>query len=130
MTNGHTGEVFSLTTRERAEVTRITADAVKDICPVISSVVCEGIAEAIEHAKMAKEAGARRSTSCRRTTGCALASSPSTASITSMRSATRSVAADRPRLPGVDARFLLLGAAGRARASCRTSRRSRSAPAT
>ena len=36
MTNGHTGEVFSLTTRERAEVTRITADAVKDICPVIS----------------------------------------------------------------------------------------------
>ena len=43
MTNGHTGEVFSLTTRERAEVTRITADAVKDICPVISSVVCEGI---------------------------------------------------------------------------------------
>ena len=58
MTNGHTGEVFSLTTRERAEVTRITADAVKDICPVISSVVCEGIAEAIDHANLAKEAGA------------------------------------------------------------------------
>jgi len=58
MTNGHTGEVFSLTTRERAEVTRITADAVKDICPVISSVVCEGIAEAIDHAKLAKQAGA------------------------------------------------------------------------
>ncbi len=58
MTNGHTGEVFSLTTRERAEVTRITADAVKDICPVISSVVCEGISEAIDHANMAKEAGA------------------------------------------------------------------------
>ena len=58
MTNGHTGEVFSLTTRERAEVTRITADAVKDICPVISSIVCEGIAEAIDHAKLAKEAGA------------------------------------------------------------------------
>ena len=58
MTNGHTGEVFSLTTRERAEVTRITADVVKDICPVISSVVCEGIAEAIDHANLAKEAGA------------------------------------------------------------------------
>ena len=58
MTNGHTGEVFALTTRERAEVTRITADAVKDICPVISSIVCEGIAEAIEHARLAKEAGA------------------------------------------------------------------------
>ena len=58
MTNGHTGEVFSLTTRERAEVTRITADAVKNICPVISSIVCEGISEAIDHAKLAKEAGA------------------------------------------------------------------------
>ena len=58
MTNGHTGEVFSLTTRERAEVTRITADAVKDVCPVISSVVCEGISEAIDHAHLAKEAGA------------------------------------------------------------------------
>lgn len=58
MTNGHTGEVFSLTTRERAEVTRITADAVKDICPVISSIVCEGISEAIDHASLAKDAGA------------------------------------------------------------------------
>lgn len=59
MTNGHTGEVFSLTARERAHVTRIVADAVKDVCPVISSVVCEGIGEAVEHAAMAKEAGAR-----------------------------------------------------------------------
>jgi len=58
MTNGHTGEVFALTSRERAEVTRITADAVKDVCPVISSIVCEGIAEAIDHASLAKEAGA------------------------------------------------------------------------
>ncbi|MDY7579149.1 dihydrodipicolinate synthase family protein [Herbaspirillum sp. RTI4] len=58
MTNGHTGEVFSLTARERAEVTRITADAVKDICPVISSIVCEGINEAVEQAGWAKEAGA------------------------------------------------------------------------
>ncbi|MDA8051731.1 MAG: dihydrodipicolinate synthase family protein [Rhodospirillales bacterium] len=59
MTNGHTGEVFSLTPRERAEVTRITAEATAGICPVISSVVCEGIGQAIEEASWAKEAGAR-----------------------------------------------------------------------
>ena len=47
MTNGHTGEVFSLTPRERAEVTRITAKAVDGMCPVISSVVCEGIKDAV-----------------------------------------------------------------------------------
>ena len=58
MTNGHTGEVFSLTPAERAEVTRITVDAVEGRVPVISSVVCEGIIEAIEHARLAKEAGA------------------------------------------------------------------------
>jgi 4-hydroxy-tetrahydrodipicolinate synthase len=59
MTNGHTGEVFSFTPRERAQVTRVTADAVKDICPVISSIVCEGIGDAVEQAGMAKEAGAQ-----------------------------------------------------------------------
>jgi 4-hydroxy-tetrahydrodipicolinate synthase len=58
MTNGHTGEVFSLTPRERAEVTRIAADAVKGRCPVISSIVCEGIKDAVEQAHWAKEAGA------------------------------------------------------------------------
>ncbi|QOT80716.1 dihydrodipicolinate synthase family protein [Cupriavidus basilensis] len=58
MTNGHTGEVFSLTPCERAEVTRITADATRGICPVISSVVCEGINDAVEQAGWAKEAGA------------------------------------------------------------------------
>ncbi len=58
MTNGHTGEVFSLTPRERAEVTRITAEAVQGICPVVSSVVCEGINDAVEQANWAKEAGA------------------------------------------------------------------------
>jgi len=58
MTNGHTGEVFSLRPHERAQVTRITANAVKGICPVISSVVCEGIDEAVDHALVAKEAGA------------------------------------------------------------------------
>jgi len=58
MTNGHTGEVFSLTTKERAEVTRIAASSVKEICPVISSIACEGISEAVDHAHLAKEAGA------------------------------------------------------------------------
>jgi 4-hydroxy-tetrahydrodipicolinate synthase len=59
MTNGHTGEVFSLTPRERIEVTRITAAATKGIVPVISSVVCEGILDAIEQANAAKVAGAQ-----------------------------------------------------------------------
>jgi 4-hydroxy-tetrahydrodipicolinate synthase len=59
MTNGHTGEVFSLTPRERAEVTRIVAEELRGKLPVISSIVCEGLSEAAEHAKMAKEAGAK-----------------------------------------------------------------------
>ncbi|MDQ8729319.1 dihydrodipicolinate synthase family protein [Bradyrhizobium sp. LHD-71] len=59
MTNGHTGEVFSLKPRERAEVTRIVAKAADGICPVISSVVCEGIDDAVEQAGWAKEAGAQ-----------------------------------------------------------------------
>jgi 4-hydroxy-tetrahydrodipicolinate synthase len=58
MTNGHTGEVFSLTPRERAEVTRIVAEAAAGVCPVVSSVVCEGIRDAVEQAGWAKEAGA------------------------------------------------------------------------
>lgn len=58
MTNGHTGEVFSLTPAERTEVTRITAQAVDGRVPVISSIVCEGILDAVEQAKAAKAAGA------------------------------------------------------------------------
>ncbi len=58
MTNGHTGEVFSLTPVERAQVTRIVADELRGRLPVISSIVCEGIAEAAEHARAAREAGA------------------------------------------------------------------------
>lgn len=58
MTNGHTGEVFSLTPAERAQVTRIVADELRGKLPVISSIVCEGIAEAQEHARAAREAGA------------------------------------------------------------------------
>ncbi|HSW06446.1 dihydrodipicolinate synthase family protein [Aquabacterium sp.] len=59
MTNGHTGEVFSLTPRERTEVTRIVADELKGRLPVISSIVCEGLSDAQEHAAMAREAGAQ-----------------------------------------------------------------------
>jgi 4-hydroxy-tetrahydrodipicolinate synthase len=59
MTNGHTGEVFSFTPRERAEVTRIVAKAARGKCSVISSIVCEGIKDAIEQASWAKEAGAQ-----------------------------------------------------------------------
>lgn len=58
MTNGHTGEVFSLTPAERAEVTRIVADELKGRLPVVSSIVCEGLAEAAAHARAAREAGA------------------------------------------------------------------------
>jgi 4-hydroxy-tetrahydrodipicolinate synthase len=58
MTNGHTGEVFSLQPHERAEVTRIVADELRGRMPVVSSIVCEGLGDAREHARMAKEAGA------------------------------------------------------------------------
>lgn len=59
MTNGHTGEVFSLTPRERAQVTRIVAQELEGRLPVISSIVCEGLADAKEHADLAREAGAQ-----------------------------------------------------------------------
>lgn len=58
MTNGHTGEVFSLTPAERVEVTRITAEAVDGKVPVISSIVCEGTLDAAAQALEAKAAGA------------------------------------------------------------------------
>jgi 4-hydroxy-tetrahydrodipicolinate synthase len=58
MTNGHTGEVFSLLPQERAQVTRIVASELEGRIPVISSVVCEGIEDARQHARMAREAGA------------------------------------------------------------------------
>jgi 4-hydroxy-tetrahydrodipicolinate synthase len=59
MTNGHTGEVFSLQPMERAEVTRIVADELQGRLPVISSIVCEGFRDAQEHARLARDAGAR-----------------------------------------------------------------------
>lgn len=57
MTNGHTGEVFSLTPAERVEVSRITVEAVDGRVPIISSIVCEGITDAVEQAVLAKQAG-------------------------------------------------------------------------
>src|SRR4051812_45933048 len=58
MTNGHTGDVFTLSVAERAEVTRIVAEELKDRLPVISAVTSEGISQAIEEAEMQKAAGA------------------------------------------------------------------------
>jgi 4-hydroxy-tetrahydrodipicolinate synthase len=58
VTNGHTGEVFALSPSERAEVTRIVASAVGSETPVISGICAEGITEAVEHALMARDAGA------------------------------------------------------------------------
>jgi len=58
VTNGHTGEVFALSPGERAEVTRLVADELRGKLPVISGINCESIPEAVEHARMAKEAGA------------------------------------------------------------------------
>src|SRR4029434_9325372 len=58
MTNGHTGEVGSLLPDERAEGTRVVADAVRGRARVISAVCSEGTFEAIEHARAAAHAGA------------------------------------------------------------------------
>jgi len=58
VTNGHTGEVFALSPAERAEVTRIVADEVAGSTPVVSGICAEGMSEAVEHALMAREAGA------------------------------------------------------------------------
>lgn len=58
VTNGHTGEVFALSSAERAEVTRIVADEVAGLVPVVSGICCESISEAVEHAEMAAGAGA------------------------------------------------------------------------
>ncbi|HUQ93073.1 MAG TPA: dihydrodipicolinate synthase family protein [Bryobacteraceae bacterium] len=58
VTNGHTGEVFALSPAERAEATRIVADEAAGKVPVISGICAEGMTEAVEHALMAREAGA------------------------------------------------------------------------
>jgi 4-hydroxy-tetrahydrodipicolinate synthase len=59
VTNGHTGEVFALTAKQRATVTRIVAGEVQGRLPVVSGICCEGINDAVEHALMARDAGAR-----------------------------------------------------------------------
>jgi 4-hydroxy-tetrahydrodipicolinate synthase len=59
VTNGHTGEVFALTAAMRAQATRVVAEAVNGKLPVVSGICCEGIADAVEHAKMARDAGAK-----------------------------------------------------------------------
>jgi len=63
--NGHTGEIMSLRPRERAQVTRVLAQTVREVnartgraVKVISGVSAEGSLEAIDHALEAKEAGA------------------------------------------------------------------------
>jgi 4-hydroxy-tetrahydrodipicolinate synthase len=58
VTNGHTGEVFALTAKQRAQATRIVADEVNGKLPVVSGICCEGIEEAVEQARMAHQAGA------------------------------------------------------------------------
>ncbi|HEY3066229.1 MAG TPA: dihydrodipicolinate synthase family protein [Methylomirabilota bacterium] len=58
MTNGHTGEVGSLLSEERAEVTRVVADAVRGRVRIVSAVCSEGTFEAVEHARAAAHAGA------------------------------------------------------------------------
>src|SRR5438105_6603346 len=58
VTNGHTGEVFALTAEQRAQATRLAVEAAGGKVPVISGICCEGITEAVEHAQMAREAGA------------------------------------------------------------------------
>ena len=58
VTNGHTGEVFALSPEERAQATRIVADGVAGKVPVVSGICCDSISEAVEHAGMAKDAGA------------------------------------------------------------------------
>jgi 4-hydroxy-tetrahydrodipicolinate synthase len=58
VTNGHTGEVFALSASERATVTRIVASEVGAETPVVSGICAEGIGEAVEHALMARDAGA------------------------------------------------------------------------
>jgi len=58
VTNGHTGEVFALTAQQRAQATRLAAEAAGGKLPVVSGICCEGIAEAVEHARMARDAGA------------------------------------------------------------------------
>ena len=132
MTNGHTGEVFSLTPTERAKVTRIVADELRGRLPVISSIVCEGFADAAEHARMAREAGAVALDVMPPHHWLRFGCTPRPRARVLRRDPPRR-AGPRPRLPRLSRR----GRARRTRRSCwptsracRTCRRSRSASAT
>jgi len=56
--NGHTGEITSLLPRERTQVTKIVVEEVRCKMKVVSGILAEGSAQAIEYAKATKDAGA------------------------------------------------------------------------
>ncbi len=58
VTNGHTGEITSMSLEERSRVTKIVAEEVGDRVLVISGICSEGTQNAIAEAKAAEEAGA------------------------------------------------------------------------
>lgn len=58
VTNGHTGEITSMSLEERSRVTKIVAEEVGDRVLVISGICSEGTQNAIVEAKAAEEAGA------------------------------------------------------------------------
>lgn len=58
VTNGHTGEIFSLSVAERAQVTRVVAETLDGRLPVISGVSAEGVLEGVDYAREARDAGA------------------------------------------------------------------------
>src|ERR1700751_3163056 len=58
VTHRHTGEGVALPAQQRAPETRIVASEAAGRLPVVSGICCEGISEAVEHAQMAREAGA------------------------------------------------------------------------
>jgi 4-hydroxy-tetrahydrodipicolinate synthase len=59
VTNGHTGEISSLTRDERQRVTQIAVEEVAGRIPVYSGVSAEGTMEAMAHAQDAQAAGAQ-----------------------------------------------------------------------
>lgn len=59
VTNGHTGEISSLTREERKRVTEIAVEEVAGRLPVYSGVSAEGTMEAIGHAQDAQAVGAQ-----------------------------------------------------------------------
>ncbi|UCH24716.1 MAG: dihydrodipicolinate synthase family protein [Trueperaceae bacterium] len=59
VTNGHTGEISSLSREERRRVTAVCVDEVGHLLPVYSGISAEGTIEAVEHAQDAQAAGAK-----------------------------------------------------------------------